>query len=165
MRASKIEQVYRVLSCRKDGFTWKELLENFPRQTLNRHLKNLIGLGAIEKIEEPRQAERRGRLSMRYRIVQQQGVGFLGFPVPNMRVKDKEINGKIERKWVVGTEVRNSKCKAEKHFREKGDLSQVYSHRDLKHGKLDLYAERMEKMKLKDFQSFRKLIKKKSDTN
>ena len=147
MRASKKEQVYRVLSCRKDGFTWKELLENFPRQTLARHLKELISSGYIKKVEEPKQAGRRGRPSMRYRIIQQQGVGPLCFTMPNMREKEEKINGKIERKWVEGVEVRNPKCKAEKHFREKGELPQVYPNHDLNHRSLDLYSERMEKVK------------------
>lgn len=62
MRKSRLEEVSKFIGFSSNGCTWKELIHEFPRNTLNRHLQTMIAKGDIERIEEERNG-RRGRRS------------------------------------------------------------------------------------------------------
>ena len=86
MRRSRESELLELLSRRRKGFTWGELIAKrteifrmgpnqvireeriFPRQTLAPLLKALIQKGMVERIPEPKEKGERGHPSSRYRI-------------------------------------------------------------------------------------------------
>ncbi len=89
MRASKISEILEILSLKPNGLLWSELVGRhkiivcqnildadhkkiehteiyLPRKTLDRHLKNLIKMGLVEKTVE--KTGKKGRPSGRYNI-------------------------------------------------------------------------------------------------
>jgi len=68
MRRLRKGEILWTLGWAPEGLTWADLVRNFPRKTLDRHLKTLIKDGFIEKLPEKRKHGERGRQSTRYRI-------------------------------------------------------------------------------------------------
>ncbi len=67
MRPSRENEIFQLIALGRDGLTWNELLQRFPKQTLARNLKTLMNKGLIERIREPEKG-RRGRPCTRYMI-------------------------------------------------------------------------------------------------
>ena len=61
-------EVLWIIGGSREGLLWSELLSVFPRKTLDRHLKNLVKKGEVERIREPKEEGRRGRRATRYRV-------------------------------------------------------------------------------------------------
>jgi len=121
MRKSRENEILELLSFRRKGYTWRELLSkhsfsktegrqvlrwetSFPRKTLDRHLKTLIGKGVVEKIMEPRKTGRRGRQCTRYRIKSElwQSWGCLVVRYPAKWIGPRFFFGQRQKKAYVG---------------------------------------------------------------
>ena len=120
MRASRLNEILWFLFRYggEEGLTWRQMVGEhfrfdgqvlqkercFPRQTLDRHLKELIKQGRIEKVQERRKATERGRQSTRYRIAKKhwQSWGCMCLRLPARSVGNT---------FFLGTRKRNSKTK------------------------------------------------------
>lgn len=108
-RPSKITDLFWLLSFDKNGFTWHQLVRthkgrgivegkkvkgvlNFPKQTLDRHLKILIKKGLVEK--EVTRSGRRGRPTGKYKLTGKywEPDSLIGFTVPYI---ERDEEGKL----------------------------------------------------------------------
>lgn len=137
-RASKINDLVWFLSFDKHGFTWKQLLGkhkvsgtvmngkkvndvlNFPRKTLDRHLKTLIQKGLVEKAYLCN--GKKGRPTGKYKLNGKywEKDSLFGGTVPNM-VRDEE--GKL----LLTRTIRDSTRKDSKKTVIVGDYFEKYS--------------------------------------
>jgi len=111
MRASRVGEIYSFLGSKEEGFLWKELISVekftnqgwkrcFPRKTLDRHLKTLMGMGFVKKVPLVVEKRKRGRPSSLYRCVE--GGGAFTISV-DWRGPGKIVDGI----FLPGIEVRN----------------------------------------------------------
>lgn len=102
----------------------------FSRITVERHIRKLMSLGIIERVEDNARAGIRGRPTGRYRIRNEcrNSVELIAYTVPNM--------WKIDGEWFNGVWVRNPKTKG-KHLRKKEWIGLP-----LEDSTLDLYSKR-----------------------
>jgi predicted transcriptional regulator len=122
-RPSKIKDLLRYLSFDKDGYTWKQLLGthkgrgkvegkevndtlNFPRQTLDRHLKTLIKNGIVEKTFLC--SGRKGRPTGKYKLIGYwEPNSLFGGTVPNM-IENEKVAKDEKGHWLLTSQVRDS---------------------------------------------------------
>lgn len=136
-RPSKINDLFWFLSFDKNGFTWHQLLGthkgngtvngkkvndvlNFPRKTLDRHLKTLIKKGLVEKTYV--RSGQKGRPAGKYKLIGKywEPDSLTGLAVPNM-IKDDTGKPLLTRT------IRDSNRKDSKKTVVVGDYFEKYS--------------------------------------